>query len=51
MSRQPVELILIAQVTNALLLPLLAIILIVLAARTDIMGQHTVDRGKVGLQS
>jgi len=40
-SRQPVELILIAQVTNALLLPLLALILIVLAARTSIMGQHT----------
>ena len=40
MSRQPVELILIAQVTNALLLPLLALILIVLAARTSIMGQH-----------
>ena len=39
-SRQPVELILIAQVTNALLLPLLALILIVLAARTSIMGQH-----------
>ena len=39
-SRQPVELILIAQVTNALLLPLLALILIVLAARTGIMGQH-----------
>ena len=39
-SQQPVELILIAQVTNALLLPLLALILIVLAARTSIMGQH-----------
>ena len=39
-SRQPVELILIAQVTNALLLPLLALILILLAARTSIMGQH-----------
>ena len=39
-SRQPVELILIAQVTNALLLPLLALILIVLAARMSIMGQH-----------
>ena len=39
-SRQPVELILIAQVTNALLLPLLALILILLAARTSIMGQQ-----------
>ena len=39
-SQQPLELILIAQVTNALLLPLLALILIVLAARTSIMGQH-----------
>ena len=39
-SRQPVELIFIAQVTNALLLPLLALILIVLAARMSIMGQH-----------
>ncbi len=39
-SQQPVELILIAQVTNALLLPLLALILIVLAARTSIIGKH-----------
>ncbi len=49
MSRQPVELILIAQVTNALLLPLLAIILIVLAARTSIMGQHTSRPWQSGL--
>ena len=48
-SRQPVELILIAQVTNALLLPLLALILIVLAARTSIMGQQTSQAWQSGV--
>ena len=48
-SHQPVELILVAQVANALLLPLLAMVMIYLAARADLMGPQRNLRWQTGV--
>lgn len=48
-SHHPVELILVAQVANALLLPLLAMIMIYLASRPDVMGQEASRLWQTGL--